>query len=139
MKKYIICMFLFAFACTVVLADDAKYTNSLKNCLPYSESGNVNADGMNSVSTKQILGWKDNKCIYRETVQFSGLSANVECSFTKPQLHELSTVMEAYNITSKYSGEEVDVSSYDAVKNNPVVKVWDKYLQNPNVCTMETK
>ncbi len=138
MKKII----LFAIALTIpcfVLADDTRFINALKNCSSYSESGNVNSNGTNATSVKNISGWQDGKCAYRETVKMGEITADINCNFTKPQLQEITSVMDAYMLTLKYSGEDVDISSPDAVQKNPVVKVWNTYIQNPNVCKVEAK
>lgn len=137
MKKLFICTITLLFLGTSVMADDARYINALKNCAIYSETGNVNTNGTNAASSKKILGWQNDKCIYKETVQMGAIKADVNCKFTKPQLHEIASVMDAYMLTVKYSGEEVDTSSLDAVKTNPVVKVWNKYMQNPDVCSVD--
>ena len=139
MKNFAIFAVALIITCTAVIADDSRYINAIRNCSSYSESGTVQNDGMNATSTKKILGWSNNRCVYQETVKYSGVTANINCRFTKPQLQELSSVMDAYNLTLKYSGEEVDVSSVSAVQNNPVVKAWSKYLQNPDVCTMDAQ
>ena len=46
------------------------------------------------------------------------------------------SVADAFDITQKYTEEDIDLSSTEAVKNNPVAKVLGKYLQDPDVCTI---
>jgi hypothetical protein len=83
------------------------------------------------------LGWQSDKCIYKELVTFSGLESCTTCRFTQRQIDELVNVMRAYSTVQKYSGGSVDTSTLQAVQNNPVVKVWNKYLQDSSVCTIE--
>lgn len=136
MKKYFVFVFALILATLTVLADDARFTNALKNCSSYSESGTVNTEGMNVTSDKKILGWEGDKCVYQEKVQFSGIDSCITCKLSRAQINELVSVMEAYALVQKYSTEDVDTSSVSAVQNNPVVKAWNKYFQDSSVCTM---
>lgn len=138
MKKYFIIPLLLVITTLIVLADDAKFTNALKNCSSYSESGKVNTEGLDVTSTKKILGWEGDRCVYQENVQFSGINSSVTCKFTQPQINELVSVMQAYALVQSYSAEKVDTSSISAVQDNPVVKAWNKYLQNSAVCSTVT-
>ena len=117
-------------------ANDSDFSKSLKDCLYYTESGQVNTDGVNVQTTKQILGWNGNKCTYKEKMQFSGMNVDVTCNFNKSQLQEISSVIDAYSLVQQYSGETVDTKNSQEVQNNPVVKVWNKYLQNSSVCNI---
>lgn len=139
MKKYFI-LTVFIIICTtlITLADDVRFINALKNCSSYSESGTVNTDGLNVISNKKILGWEGDKCVYQEKVNFSGIDSCITCKLSKSQIKELTSVMEAYNLVQQYSKEEVDTSSIAKVENNPVVKAWNKYLQDSSVCTLTT-
>ncbi len=137
MKRILlITLFIFLGTTLISLADDVKFINALKNCSSYSESGTINTEGLNVNSHKQILGWDNDKCVYQEKVNFSGTNSSMVCKFNKSQINELVNVMEAYNTVQMYSPQEIDTSSYEKVKNNPVVKVWGKYLQDSSVCTL---
>ena len=137
MKKFII----FAVAVTAVslavFASDSKFTRALRNCTFYTESGVVDTDGMQVQSTKRITGKQGDKCVYKETVNFSGANVTITCKFTSLQTKELAQVIDAYALVNQYSGEKVDTSNFSAVQDNPVVKAWNKYLQDPSVCKME--
>ena len=139
MKKYMFLLIALLITSVFVMADETRYINALKNCSSYSESGSVSSDGVTANSTKQVKGWQGDKCTYVENVNFGGITANVTCKFTKPQLQEITSVMDAYLLTLKYSEEHVDTSSVEAVQNNPIVKVWNKYIQDSNVCTIEAQ
>lgn len=138
MKKYFIFALTIILTTLIVLADDAKFSYALKNCSSYSESGNVQADGINVTSTKKILGWQGDKCVYQEKVNFSGVDSCVTCKLSKAQINELVNVMQSYAVVQQYSKSNVDTSNLSAVKDNPVVKVWSKYLQDSSVCTIST-
>ena len=135
MKKYII-GFVVLLSCLCVFAENNDFAQALKTCSTFSDSGMVKTEGMDVQSKKQILGWENNKCVYRETLNFAGINTNVTCKFTRSQLDEIFSVMKAYEVVSKYSSEKVDTSSSQAVQDNPVVKVWNKYLQDGSVCSL---
>ena len=135
MKKFLIIPAVVLTAVIAVNAGNSDFVSSFKSCTHYSESGNVNTEGLNVTSTKQILGREGNKCVYKESVKFSGIEASTVCKFTDAQVNEIVSVMQAYSLVQRYSDEDVDTSSLSAVSNNPIVKVWNKYLQDSNVCT----
>ena len=136
MKKYLSFLAVLLVTSIVVFADDNNFINALKNCSSYTESGNVSTEGINVQSMKQILGWQSDKCVYKESVSFSGVNSTVLCNFSKPQIKEITSVMEAYSLVQQYSNQKVDTSSISAVQDNPVVKVWGKYLQDSSVCSI---
>lgn len=138
MKKYFIFALTIILTTLIVLADDAKFAYALKNCSSYSESGSVQTDGINVTSSKKILGWQGDKCVYQEKLNFSGVDSCVTCKLSKTQIDELVNVMQAYSVVQQYSKSKVDTSNLSAVQDNPVVKAWSKYLQDSSVCTIST-
>ena len=134
MKKILLVLLIIS-SCSFVFADSpSKLTSALKNCSAYSEGGTINTERMNVSSQKKILGMKNGKCAYQEKTTFPQGELTISCEFTKAQAEELARVMDAYETLQQYSTEKVDTSSYSAVENNPVVKTWAKYLQDPSVC-----
>lgn len=139
MKKYFIFAFVLLVTTLVVLADDTRFANALRNCSSsYSESGTVQTDGMNVTSSKKILGWQGDKCVYQEKVNFAGIDSCITCKLSKSQVAELVNVMQAYAVVQQYSKEKVNTSNFSEAQNNPVVKAWNKYLQDSSVCTIST-
>lgn len=138
MKKYFIFALTIVLTSLIVLADDAKFAYALKNCSSYSESGTVQTEGMNVSSNKKILGWQGDKCVYQEKINFAGIDSCITCKLSKAQINELVNVMQAYSVVQRYSNTPVDTSSISAVQDNPVVKAWNKYLQDSSVCTVST-
>lgn len=138
MKKYFIFALTIILTSLIVLADDAKFAYALKNCSSYSESGTVQTDGMNVSSSKKILGWQGDKCVYQEKVNFAGIDSCITCKLSKAQVNELVNLMQAYAVVQQYSNSKVDTSKVSAVQDNPVVKAWSKYLQDSSVCTIST-
>ena len=139
MKKYFIFAFVLLVTTLVVLADDMRFANALRNCSSsYSESGTVQTDGMNVTSSKKILGWQGDKCVYQEKVNFAGIDSCITCKLSKSQVAELVNVMQAYAVVQQYSIENVNISNFSEAQNNPVVKAWNKYLQDSSVCTIST-
>ena len=135
MKKCLFLLLILGVAVTTVTAG-GDIASSLKNCSPYSESGTINTEGMNVTTKKQIMGKQGDRCVYKETVNFQGMNVTTICKFTQPQINEITSVMNAYSLVQQYSGDSIDTSSLDKVKDNPVVKVWNKYLQDSSTCTM---
>ena len=138
MKKYFIFALTIILTTLIVLADDAKFAYALKNCSSYSESGSVQTDGINVTSSKKILGWQGDKCVYQEKLNFSGVDSCVTCKLSTTQIDELVNVMQSYAVVQQYSKSKVDTSNLSAVQDNPVVKAWSKYLQDSSVCTIST-
>ena len=138
MKKYFIFALTIILTTLIVLADDAKFAYALKNCSSYSESGSVQTDGINVTSSKKILGWQGDKCVYQEKLNFSGVDSCVICKLSKTQIDELVNVMQSYAVVQQYSKSKVDISNLSSVQDNPVVKAWSKYLQDSSVCTIST-
>ncbi len=137
MKKAFFLPLIICFSALIVYAGRSNFSDSLKNCSYYSESGNVNTEGMDVASTKQILGWKDNKCVYRESVDFLGTTTVITCKLTRPQIDEFCSVIDAYELVNKYSKENVDTSNLTAVQDNPVIKVWNKFLNDKATCSVD--
>lgn len=137
MKKYMIFVIALVITTLIVTANDSKFSNALRNCSSYSESGVVNTEGMQVQSTKSITGKQGERCVYKEAVNFSGANVTITCKFLPSQAKELASVIDAYALVNQYSGNSVDTSKLSAVQDNPVVKAWNKYLQDPSVCTME--
>ena len=138
MKKYFIFALTIILTTLIVLADDAKFSYALKNCSSYSESGSVQTDGINVTSSKKILGWQGDICVYQEKINFSEVDSCVTCKLSKTQIDELVNVMQSYAVVQQYSKSKVDTSNLSAVQDNPVVKAWSKYLQDSSVCTIAT-
>ena len=137
MKKFLIIpLMIIITSFSAVYSSEDKYIEALRNCSSYSDFGNVNADGVNVTSHKQILGWHGDKCRYKESVNMGNMNVDILCNFSKPQIAEITSVADAYYTTLKYSNASPDTSSIEAVQSNPIVNVFNKYLQNPNVCTM---
>jgi len=140
MKKYIIFTIILITTCFTVCTasnNDDRFINALKNCTPYNASEDLEINGLATTSTKQMQGWKNDKCQYKETVTFNNNTITTVCRFTKPQIKEIVSVADAYYLTQQYTHEEIDTSSLESIKNNPLAQVLSKYLQDPSVCTME--
>ena len=138
MKKIFLTIFSLIIVSQCVFADhDERFFNALSTCKSYTSNGSVETQGITADYKSQILGWSGDKCLYKETIGFSGIESCVTCSFTQNHIDELVKVMKAYQTIQQYSDEEIDLSDLENVKDNPVVKAWNKYLQDPNVCTMD--
>ncbi len=137
MKKIFTSIILVFCVTLISSAGDDKFIDSLRNCSKYHDSGTVDVQGISVETTKSISGWNDDKCTYREDIKMNGSNMAIACKFSRPQIKEIVSVSDAYFLTLKYSGEKTDTSSLEAVKNNPITNVFNKYLQDPSVCTIE--
>ena len=139
MKKFftVILILIISCICTVSAQNNDSFINALRNCTPYNSSGEIDINGITAVTTKQMRGWQNDKCTYKESISFQDKTINTVCRFSRPQIDEIVSVADAYYLTQKYSQEEVDTSSFESVKNNPIAQVIGKYLQDSSVCTTE--
>ena len=137
MKKYLVLSLAIFLTVLTVCAGEDRFYNAFRNCSAYSDGGTSTVDGQTIKFRNQINGWHNDKCIYKETVNYGGMDICTTCRFTKEQLAELVDVMKSFSTVQKYSGGSIDTSNLEAVKNNPVVNVWSKYLQDSSVCKIE--
>lgn len=137
MKKYLVTVSLLLILASIVQADDEAFYRALQGCTQYTSTGQTQTDGSAVKFQSQILGWENDKCVYKESVNFSGINSCTTCKLSQRQIDELVKVMRAYSTVQKYSGEQPDLSSVNNVQNNPIVKVWNKYFTDSSVCTIE--
>ena len=137
MKKIVLFLSFVVITTLCVFAYDNSFYNALQSCSHYSTDGNVKTEGLNVKVKEEILGKENNKCVYKETLDIEGAKSCITCRFTQAQINELLKVMKAYSTIQEYTGESIDTSKLSAVQNNPVIKVWNKYLNDSTVCTIE--
>ncbi len=137
-KKILIFTAMLSILCLGAVSSEADFSKALKNCTPFSDSGQVQTAGMNVQSTKRVVGWQGDKCVYKESVKFMNISSDISCRLSKAQVLELSSVIDAYSLVQKYSDSKPDFSDLESAQNNPVSKAWSKYLQDNSVCTITT-
>lgn len=137
-KKILIFTAMLSILCLGAVSSEADFSKALKNCTPFSDSGQVQTAGMNVQSTKRIVGWQGDKCVYKESVKFMDITSDISCRLSKAQILELSSVIDAYSLVQKYSDSKPDFSDLESAQNNPVSKAWSKYLQDNSVCTITT-
>jgi len=138
MHKSLLLLLTMTLLCLVVHSTETNFSKALRNCTPFSDSGTVNSAGMSINSVKNIMGWQGDKCVYKESVSFSGIESDIVCKFSRPQIEELASVLDAYELMQKYSGEKPDFSDLEAAQKNPVSKAWQKYLADENICSVKT-
>ena len=124
------------FAGFVYAGYEDPFIDALKTCSHYTKTGNIETEGMQIDVKEEIAGFEKDRCVYKEFLDMAGAKSCITCRFTKSQIGELVKVMEAYNTLQSYSEEKPDTSSVEAVQDNPVVKVWNKYLNDSSVCTI---
>ena len=104
----------------------------------FTDSGKVTTGGMDVTSSKKIVGWQGDRCVYREDINMMNINSTITCKFTKSQINELASVIEAYELVQQYSDSTPDLSNLEEAQKNPVSKAWGKYLQDSSVCTIVT-
>lgn len=137
-KNYILFLIL-ALICLAVHSAETDFAKALRNCTPFSDSGSVQTQGMNVKSVKRISGWQGDKCVYKESVNFAGINSNIVCKFSKSQVAELASLIEAYELTQKYSEEKPDFSNLEEAQKNPVSRAWQKYLGDESICKINVE
>ena len=138
MKKIIILSFISAITVLTVMAEhDQRFFKALSNCTPYISNGSIEVSNVIVDYKSQIFGWENDRCVYKETVKFSDIDSCVICHFSRSQIADILGVMKNYKIAQSSTGEEVDIMNVKELKNTPVAKVWNRYLQDPTVCQLE--
>lgn len=137
MKKIcILILSIFLLSLCTYAEHDERFFNALTSCSQYTSNGTIDTQGVTVDYKSQILGKNKDKCIYKKQLTFSGINSCVTCEFTKKQIEELTKVMRAYKVLQDFSEEDIDLSNSEEIKNNPVIKVWNKYIQDPSTCKM---
>ena len=135
-KLKICLVFCFTTAIMCVLAGEGNFTEALKTCTPFYGTGTVNIMNTAVQSNKKISGWDGDKCVYRESVNFMNIESDIVGRFTQSQINEIASVVDMYE--QQNAGSMPDFSSLDTAQDNPVTKVWNKYMQDPSVCSITT-
>ena len=135
-KVYLFLIAILVFILSVNAGEDLRFFNALKSCTPYSSNGVINTAEIKAGYNSKILGWDGDKCVYKREVKFSGIDACVICKFSQTHLDRLVGVMKAYGDIEELVGNNLDLSDTEALKTNPVVKVWTEYLQDSSVCSI---
>ena len=98
---------LFAFA------GETPFTKAFRGCTPFTDSGKVTTGGMDVTSSKKIVGWQGDRCVYREDINMMNINSTITCKFTKSQINELASVIEAYELVQQYSDSTPDLSNLE--------------------------
>lgn len=136
----------FAFLCvaaavvagiTVVIADEDDFIDNLKNCTNYYENQSIILQDLKLTTVREIHGWKEGKCAYTETVSLADKDYTVNCKFSQNNINELVKIMEDFN--GSQENNKIDLNDYEQVQNSSVSTAWTKYLQNPDICSVQMK
>ena len=92
----------------LALADETAFTKAFRSCTPFTDSGKVTTGGMDVTSSKKIVGWQGDRCVYREDINMMDINSTITCKFTKSQINELASVIEAYELVQQYSDSTPD-------------------------------
>ena len=112
-----------------------KFINALRNCSHYSNSGTIPLQSMKINSTTSILGWNNGKCAYREMMNINGTNISINCRFTKSQILDITSTADAY-LKTLPSNMKFDSLQLESIQNNPVSAVFNKYIQDPSICSI---
>lgn len=117
--------------------DNISFTESLKNCQEYYGSQTIELNDIKLSTTKQIHGLKGEKCSYQETVSTKDSRYSVNCMLSKDNINELVKIMEDFEQNGE--NKKIDLNDFTQVESSSVVAGWSKYLQNPEICSIEVE
>lgn len=117
-------------------ADEGFY-KALQSCTPYFTNGVVDVNNIVADYKSQIVGREQDKCVYKKYVNLMGTQVCTTCRFNQTQIDEIVSVMQRYKTGYSATGEEIDIYNIEEIKKTPVISVWNKYLENSDVCKLE--
>lgn len=115
--------------------DTTSFTENLKNCNDYYGSQTIDLQDIKLTTTRQIQGWVNGKCSYQESVSTKDSKYTVKCMLSQEHINDLVNTME--NFEKDENNKNIDLNDFNQVQNSSVVSSWSKYLQNPDICTIE--
>ena len=125
-------------AVSVSAEQDERLLNALKNCQPYTGYGSLEIKGVSADYKTQVVGLDEqNRCVYKKYVTVFDQELCTVCKFTRYHISEIVRTMNTYEVGYNESGEEVNIEDVEAIKNTPVVKLWNRYLNDPSICNVE--
>lgn len=121
---------------TFVFANDNEsFTENLKDCKEYYGSQTIDLQDIKLTTTRQIHGWVNGKCSYQEAVSTKDSKYTVNCLLSKEHISDLVKTMEDFEKDAE--SKNIDLNDFTQVQNSSVVSNWSKYLQNPEICSIE--
>ena len=131
----LVCIFCAARVLDVKANDTTSFTDNLKNCAQYYGSQTIELNDVKLVSTKQILGFEGDKCVYKESISTADSKYTVSCKLSKSNIADLVAIMEDFEKDPK--AQNIDLNDFTQVESSSVVTGWSKYLQDPEICSIE--
>ncbi len=109
-------------AVAVVAVDNVKYSgvfiNKFYHCLPTNQTITVTADDGSVVTiTRSLHGWKEKRCVYRETIVSDSETLKYNCNLYREQVNELVSAMR-----NDPNGEGI------------AEQTWSRFKKLPEVC-----
>lgn len=108
------------------------FAYNLGICSKYVESYEVTAFNRLILVKKQIFGWKDGKCGYKEIFGPEGNQQTMTCNFTRAQVNQFNRSM-IIPRQYKYSRNKAD----GLIVNSPTPKaisLWNEYVNDTDIC-----
>lgn len=133
----VIALFCAARISMVAANDTMSFTDNLKDCKEYYGSQTIDLQDIKLTTVRQIQGWQNGKCSYQETVSTKDSKYTVKCLLSKEHIADLVKTMDDFE--KDESSKNIDLNDFEQVQNSTVVTGWSKYLQNPEICTIETQ
>lgn len=137
LRIFFICLLILCSArLSAVLANDtSSFTQHLKTCAEYYGSQTIELNAIKLTTTKQILGFKGDKCAYKESISANNSRYTVNCLLSRNDLAELGKLMDDFEKDS--NSQNIDLNDFTQVQSTSIVSGWSKYLQNPDICTID--
>ena len=104
----------------VAANDTMSFTDNLKDCKEYYGSQTIDLQDIKLTTVRQIQG-----------------KYTVKCLLSKEHIADLVKTMDDFE--KDESSKNIDLNDFEQVQNSTVVTGWSKYLQNPEICTIETQ
>ena len=125
------------------------FIKHFKECDTYTETITSFYEGNTYTTTRNIKGWLNGACRYKENVKSAIGEYNITCSFPEIQLEELTESMKIkskkestfkLDLYAQVKDEKTGKMQYSVVgdtiiKGTPAVITWAKYQNNPYFCT----
>lgn len=153
-KILIILLLTVVFGITCVYAAEyskfsRKFIKAMGNCDKYNETTESEFEGGKFTTSREILGWRNSFCLYRETWTTKDAKYQLDCTFTPFQIEDLYDSMKsrskevirfdldlfADQIDPKTGKTKYVNAGTTTISGNKAFVTWAKYQNNPYFCS----
>lgn len=127
------------------------FVKNMKDCDKYEETVTSEFEGTKFTTTRNIIGWRNGMCHYKETISSPKETYRLNCKFSQLQVDELYRAMKSNprvverkeleifteQIDPKTKEKYYKATSTTSVKGNKADITWAKFQNNPYFCFPE--